>query len=110
MRADGTADVLDLQTERVNRESLKNGELDLLPLDGVDREIVADLLTEHQRLTGSQLAARLIADLDATLERFTKVLPHDYAAVLETRAHALAEGLDPDGEEVWARILEVTRG
>ncbi|MFM6973698.1 MAG: glutamate synthase subunit alpha, partial [Agromyces sp.] len=106
----GTAYVLDLQRERVNRESLSAGELDLLELDGVDREIVTDLLREHGRLTGSKLAERLLADLEGTLARFTKVLPHDYAAVLETRAQAISEGLDPDGDEVWARIMEVTRG
>jgi len=38
------------------------------------------------------------------------VVPRDYAAVLETRQTAAAEGLDPDGDEVWSRILEVTRG
>jgi len=38
------------------------------------------------------------------------VLPRDYAAVLQTRLTAIEEGLDPDGEEVWYRILEVTGG
>jgi glutamate synthase (NADPH/NADH) large chain len=38
------------------------------------------------------------------------VLPRDYAAVLQTRLDAIEEGLDPDGEEVWSRILEVTGG
>jgi glutamate synthase (NADPH/NADH) large chain len=36
--------------------------------------------------------------------------PRDYKAVLNTRDEALAQGLDPDGEEVWSRILEVTGG
>ena len=106
----GTAYVLDLRPELVNRESLAAGELDLLPLDGVDREIVADLIREHARLTGSTRAEQLLANLEDALERITKVLPRDYAAVLETRARAIEEGLDPDGEIVWARIMEVTRG
>jgi glutamate synthase (NADPH) large chain len=38
------------------------------------------------------------------------VMPRDYAAVLLTRQEAVAEGLDPDGDVVWTRILEVTGG
>jgi len=30
--------------------------------------------------------------------------------VLQTRMDAAAEGLDPDGDVVWTRILEVTGG
>jgi glutamate synthase (NADPH) large chain len=41
---------------------------------------------------------------------FVKVLPRDYAAVIATRQDAAEEGLDPDGEVVWNRILEVTHG
>ena len=37
-------------------------------------------------------------------------MPRDYAAVLQTRQAAVAEGLDPDGDVVWTRILEVTGG
>jgi glutamate synthase (NADPH/NADH) large chain len=44
------------------------------------------------------------------MKNFVKVLPRDYAAVLATRQSAVAEGLDPDGDVVWNRILEVTNG
>ena len=50
------------------------------------------------------------ANLDDTIARFVKVLPRDYAAVLETRAALVEEGLDPDGDVAWQRILEVTGG
>ena len=106
----GTAYVFDLRKERVNLDSLANGELELLPLDSVDREIVTDLLSRHQAETDSAVAARMLQDLDATMARFVKVLPRDYAAVLETRAIAVGEGLDPDGEVVWGRVMEVTGG
>jgi glutamate synthase (NADPH/NADH) large chain len=106
----GTAYVFDLRRERVNLDSLANGELELLPLDSVDREIVTDLLSRHEAETGSAVAARMLEDLDATMARFVKVLPRDYAAVLETRAIAVGEGLDPDGDVVWERIMEVTGG
>ena len=55
-------------------------------------------------------AARILADFDAESENFVRVLPRDYAAVLQTRQEAVAQGLDPDGDIVWGRILEVTGG
>ncbi|QDY91297.1 glutamate synthase large subunit [Arthrobacter sp. UKPF54-2] len=106
----GTAYVLDLQTERVNKQALDAGELQLRELDAEDREIVRGLLVKHLEETESQHAARLLEDFDDTAARITKVLPRDYAAVLQTRLDAIEEGLDPDGEEVWSRILEVTGG
>jgi glutamate synthase (NADPH/NADH) large chain len=106
----GTAYVYDLAPERVNREALASGELDLLPLGAGDIEIVTDLLEQHATQTDSAVAQRMLANLDETMSRFVKVLPRDYAAVLATRATAVDEGLDPDGDVVWTRIMEVTGG
>jgi len=106
----GTAYVYDLRPERVNRDSLASGELELLPLGAGDIEIVTDLLEKHRAETDSAVAARMLENLDETMSRFVKVLPRDYAAVLATRATAVEEGLDPDGDVVWGRILEVTGG
>ncbi|WP_395638854.1 glutamate synthase large subunit, partial [Pseudolysinimonas sp.] len=106
----GTAYVHELRKERVNRDALANGELSLLPLDSADVEILTDLLRKHVAETDSALAARMLADLDATVAAFVKVLPRDYAAVIRTRAEAIEEGLDPDGDVVWSRIMEVTGG
>ncbi|WP_420898859.1 glutamate synthase large subunit [Cryobacterium glaciale] len=106
----GTGYVYKLTAERVNRDALTSGELRLLALDSVDREIVRDLLEQHRDKTDSALAARMLDDLEETMNAFVKVLPRDYAAVLETRQTAVDEGLDPDGLVVWNRILEVTNG
>jgi glutamate synthase (NADPH/NADH) large chain len=106
----GTAYIHDLHPESVNADSLGSGELQLLPLSAADAEIVRELLKRHESETGSPLAARMLADLDTTIAAFTKVLPRDYAAVLATRQEAVEEGLDPDGDVVWGRILEVTGG
>ena len=106
----GTAYVCGLTAERVNRDALTSGELRLLALDSVDREIVRDLLEQHRDQTDSALAARMLEHLEETMNAFVKVLPRDYAAVLETRQTAVDEGLDPDGLVVWNRILEVTNG
>jgi glutamate synthase (NADPH/NADH) large chain len=106
----GTAYVLDLAESRVNREALATGELELHPLGSADHEIVRDLLEQHLEHTDSAVAAALLAEGTAAFDRFTKVLPRDYAAVLRTRQAAVDEGLDPDGDVVWTRILEVTGG
>jgi glutamate synthase (NADPH) large chain len=106
----GTAYVYELHEGRVNAQSLASGELRLLPLESVDAEILRDLLDKHVAETGSPLAAALLADFEASAAKFVKVLPRDYAAVLETRQQAVSEGLDPDGDVVWSRILEATNG
>jgi glutamate synthase (NADPH/NADH) large chain len=71
---------------------------------------VRDLLTRHVEETGSPLATRLLEQGDAALDEFVMLTPRDYKAVLHTRDEAMAQGLDPDGDEVWSRILEVTGG
>ena len=106
----GTAYVLDLVPSRVNKVSLDSGELKLLELDGADKELVRSLLQRHVDETESETAAALLADFPATVARITKVLPRDYAAVLETRLAAAELGDDPDGATVWQKILEVTGG
>ena len=106
----GTAYIFDLAPERVNREALATGELTLLPLGVGDIEIVKDLLEQHIAQTESAVALRMLADLDQSMARFVKVVPRDYAAVLATRQAAVEEGLDPDGDVVWSRIMEVIGG
>ncbi|MEO6504795.1 MAG: glutamate synthase large subunit [Terrimesophilobacter sp.] len=106
----GTAYVYKLRKERVNREALASGELSLLPLGSADVEIVVDLLERHRIETGSALADRMLSHPEDIIASFVKVLPRDYAAVLQTRATAVEEGLDPDGDVVWGRIMEATRG
>ena len=105
----GTAYVYGLKPERVNRDALVTGELELLPLESADIEILTDLLTQHVAETDSPLAARMLADPEG-FTTFVKVLPRDYAAVQKTRQTAVDEGLDPDGDIVWSRIMEVTGG
>ncbi|TYC98689.1 glutamate synthase large subunit [Arthrobacter echini] len=106
----GTAFVLDLDRAQVNRQGLESGELLLVGLDEGDRGIVRRLLIQHAEETGSDLAATLLGSFEDSAGRFTKVLPRDYAAVLGARATAAEQGLDPDGDEAWSTILEVTGG
>ncbi len=106
----GTAYIYKLDRALVNREALASGELELLEMGSGDVEILRDLLQRHVTETDSVLAAALLDDLEAEAANFVRVLPRDYAAVLQTRQKAAAEGLDPDSDVVWTRILEVTGG
>ncbi|WP_309079926.1 glutamate synthase large subunit [Zhihengliuella sp.] len=106
----GVAYVLDLDRRKINKDALEAGDLLLRPVPAEDAETVKALLSRHAEETGSTLAAKLLVDFPDTLARITQVMPRNYAAVLETRAKAEAEGLDPDGDVVWNRILEATRG
>ncbi|HMM94521.1 glutamate synthase large subunit [Phycicoccus sp.] len=101
----GVAYVLDLDRERVNPELV-----DLRPLRPEDELVVHDLLERHVRWTDSSVAARLLADWGSARSAFTLVLPRQYQRVLDVRAKAEAEGLDPDGPQVWERIMEASRG
>ncbi|MCX6501243.1 MAG: glutamate synthase-related protein, partial [Microbacterium sp.] len=106
----GMAYIYRLDSAQVNREALASGELVLGELGSGDAEMLRDLLSRHVAETGSTLAASLLEGFEEEVKNFVRVMPRDYAAVLQTREDALAEGLDPDGDVVWSRILEVTGG
>ncbi|WP_417219167.1 glutamate synthase large subunit [Arthrobacter sp.] len=106
----GTAYLLDADRGAFNRQALDAGELELRALDAADRELVKTLLTRHAEETGSTLAASLLIDFPDTAARMTAVVPVNYAAVMATLQDAEREGLDPDGETVWTRILEAHHG
>jgi glutamate synthase (NADPH/NADH) large chain len=106
----GIAYVHALSEDKVNQQSRESGELRLEALDRADLEVLRSLLAEHVERTDSPLAARMLADFDTVATAFVKVLPRDFAAVQTMRQEAEASGIDPDGDAVWTRILEVTGG
>ena len=103
----GVAYVYKLRADLINSSALLDGEVDLLELSDADKNTVKSLLEKHQVETGSKLAQRLIESFDAEVAQFTKILPRDYAKVLEIQATAVAAGEDLDSAVVWNRILEV---
>jgi glutamate synthase (NADPH/NADH) large chain len=68
------------------------------------------LLERHVAETGSSFASSLLDDWESTSGRVTAVTPRDFRKVTGIRVEATRQGRDPDGDEVWAEILEVTRG
>jgi len=106
----GIAYVHALSSDKVNQQSRDSGELRLEALDRADLEVLRSLLVEHVERTDSPLASGMLADFETTASEFVKVLPRDFAAVQTMRQEAEASGIDPDGDAVWNRILEVTGG
>ena len=106
----GMAYVLDLRRDRLNPAAMASGEIELSAVEGPDADDLRALVARHHDETGSAVAERLLADWPEALERFTKILPRDYRIVLAVRDQATIEGLDLDGDEVWARITEASRG
>jgi glutamate synthase (NADPH/NADH) large chain len=105
----GTAYVLDLDPARVNTTALASGDLLLQRPDEEDEQILAALLRSHRDETESHAAVELLEEARLA-ERFTKVLPRQYAAVSAALARAAEEGLDIAAPQVWESIMEATNG
>jgi glutamate synthase (NADPH/NADH) large chain len=96
----GTAYLLDADIDRINQEMVA-----LEDLDADDQAWLAGVVAEHAEQTGSEVAEGLLADWQAALRRFSKVMPRDYRKVLD--AIALAES---EGRDVNEAIMEASRG
>ncbi|GAB3568253.1 glutamate synthase large subunit [Amycolatopsis endophytica] len=96
----GVAYVLDSSPLRVNREMV-----DVDPLDDEDVEFLRDAVEAHFVETESPVARALLADWEATITRFAKVMPKDYKRVLAARAEA-----ERDGRDVNEAIMEAAHG
>jgi glutamate synthase domain-containing protein 3 len=60
--------------------------VDLLPVEEEeDINELKRLIAEHQKLTGSTVAEKILAEWEKILPRFVKVFPTDYRRVLEER-------------------------
>ncbi len=86
----GIAYVLD-----VNGDFLSKLNTEMVEATGIeepeDIAFVRGLIEDHHHYTGSELAARILVDLNRALPRFVKVLPVDYKRVLLEEAAKAAE-------------------
>jgi glutamate synthase (NADPH/NADH) large chain len=87
----GIAYVLDLPAVRVNTEMV-----DLEQLSPEDEVFLETVVFRHRAETGSAVAAEILADWEAGLARFTKVMPKDYKRVLAAASAAQRDGRDID--------------
>ncbi|MDR1355570.1 MAG: glutamate synthase large subunit [Propionibacteriaceae bacterium] len=98
----GIAWVLDLDMGLLNTELVA-----AVALQETDTARVCELLAIHQLETGSQVAAALLA-AGKIAERFTKIMPRDYARVLAAKEHGVTAGATE--EQLVALMMEATRG
>ena len=99
----GVAYLLDAEAGRINHEMVS-----ISGPDDSDTSYLRSVLAEYVAHTGSPLARSLLGDWPTAAGRFTKVLPKDYARVLEVRRQARSEGLTED--QTNARIMEASHG
>jgi glutamate synthase (NADPH/NADH) large chain len=99
----GIAYFLDLDTGLLNTELV-----DAHPPTAADLDTIRHLITRHLEETDSAVAKRLLEDWEISSRRFTKVLPRDYARVLDARARAESEGLDE--ATTTTRMMEAANG
>ncbi|GGL90849.1 glutamate synthase large subunit [Nakamurella endophytica] len=97
----GIAYFLDPDPARINTELV-----DVEPVTLEDEVLwLGQVIADHQRWTGSTVAAALLADWPASAQRFRRVMPRDYRRVLDLRAEAERSGTDAD-----RLIMEASRG
>jgi len=96
----GIAYLLDPDPRKVNTEMAG-----LEPLTADDADFLRELIARHQAETGSVVAANLLADWDAALPRFARVMPRDYERVLDAARRA-----EHDGADVSAAVMAAAGG
>jgi glutamate synthase (NADPH/NADH) large chain len=106
----GIAYVYKLAESKVNREAIQMGEISLSALSESDKLELKSLIQRHLEETQSAVAHAILANFADEVRNFTKILPRDYARVLEIQSKAIELGHEPDGQEVWTQILEVING
>ena len=67
-----------------------------------DAEELREILLEHYQCTGSALAQRILADFDAYVPQFKKILPNDYRRMLETVSSLEQRGMSREEAQVEA--------
>jgi glutamate synthase (ferredoxin) len=72
-------------------------------------EEVWKMIQRHQTYTQSQKAAKVLADWQAFVPKFVKVMPQDYARVLQSLKKVQSQGLSGD-DAIMAAFEENVKG
>ncbi|MER5944563.1 glutamate synthase large subunit [Streptomyces sp. NPDC001904] len=96
----GIAYVIDLDTDNVNAASVSAVEA----LDDTDEQWLHDVVRRHQEETGSTVAEKLLAEWPAAVQRFSKIIPSTYKAVLAAKDAAERDGLSET--EITEKMME----
>jgi glutamate synthase (NADPH/NADH) large chain len=96
----GIAYVIDL-----NRDNVNVGNLGAIQeLDDADKQWLHGVVRRHQEETASTVAEKLLAEWDTAVERFTKIIPSTYKAVLAAKDAAEQAGLSES--EITEKMME----
>ncbi|MFD6436524.1 glutamate synthase large subunit [Streptomyces venezuelae] len=96
----GIAYVIDLDRDNVNAGNLAAVE----PLDETDKQWLHDVVRRHQEETGSTVAEKLLAEWDTAVDRFSRIIPSTYKAVLAAKDAAERAGLSET--EITEKMME----
>ncbi|MFF8292158.1 glutamate synthase large subunit [Streptomyces sp. NPDC016309] len=96
----GVAYVIDLDRDNVNSGNL--GAIEAL--DETDQAWLHDVVRRHHEETGSTVAEKLLADWSAAVDRFSKIIPTTYKAVLAAKDAAELAGLSE--QETTEKMME----
>ncbi|MFE7168054.1 glutamate synthase large subunit [Streptomyces sp. NPDC057616] len=96
----GIAYVIDLNVDNVNVGNVSAVEA----LDDSDKQWLHDVVRRHQEETGSTVAEKLLAEWDTAVERFSKIIPSTYKAVLAAKDAAERAGLTET--EITEKMME----
>lgn len=96
----GVAYLLDLDPRLVNTEMV-----DLQEVPAEDHSQLESIISKFFAETGSIVAAELLKDWGKSVNRFTRVMPRDYARVLKVISEAEKSGKDQE-----SAIMEVLNG
>jgi glutamate synthase (NADPH/NADH) large chain len=101
----GVAYVVDLNRDNVNAGNVGAVE----ELDDTDKQWLHDVVRRHQEETGSTVAEKLLAEWDTAVDRFSKIIPSTYKAVLAAKDAAERAGL-PESEITEKMMEAATNG
>ena len=96
----GRAFVLDINPANVNGEMV-----DILILTEQDKALLHSILSRYSAESGSTIATEILNDWEGSVERFSLVMPRDYARVLAAMERAEKEGLPRE-----TYVMEATHG
>ncbi len=96
----GVAYLLDLDPRLVNTEMV-----DLQEVPAEDHSQLESIISKFFAETGSNVAAELLKDWGKSVNRFTRVMPRDYARILKVISEAEKSGKDQE-----SAIMEVLNG
>jgi glutamate synthase (NADPH/NADH) large chain len=96
----GRAFILDINPANINGEMVDV----LIPTES-DKALLHSILSRYSAESGSDIAAELLSDWGAAVERFSLVMPRDYARVLAAMDRAEKEGLPRE-----TYVMEATHG